>query len=313
MGYTKVFSKPYPAWHDVPTKDTPVTADVMEEYDEAILSIENHLDGSTAVKPVSKDGLMTQSVGVDSNGRLWTEPGGGGGSGNYLAKYGDDSALGAEIAKGPLRISQSYSGKPASLTVGYRVSQTIGENSTSLGYGNLASGACSVAEGNNCGATANLAHAEGSGTLASGIASHAEGGYTQATESYAHAEGNATRATGALSHAQGSNTLASGTASSASGTQTVAGYENQTVVGVANDNQANTLFEVGNGAYNSSTEEYDRSNAFTVDSDGNIEFPGEITAAAISTLSDSDYIYISVSGVIKKISLANLKTVLGIS
>lgn len=80
MSYTPSFSPRYPDWEDRPSENTPADALTFEKYDAAIQNIETFLDGSTALKPVSKTSAMTQQVGVDSNGALYTAPGGGGGS-----------------------------------------------------------------------------------------------------------------------------------------------------------------------------------------------------------------------------------------
>lgn len=80
MGYEKVFEKPYSTgWKDLPDRTTPVTAAIMNDYDEAIEHIENHLNGSSAVFPIQATGGMTQPVGIDENGRLVTMPSSSGG------------------------------------------------------------------------------------------------------------------------------------------------------------------------------------------------------------------------------------------
>ena len=55
------------------------------------------------------------------------------------------------------------------------------------------------------------------------------------------------------------------------GTNLIASTENQLISGVHNDNQSNHAFEIGNGA-----DDRNRSNAFTVDWDGNVEAAGTI-------------------------------------
>ena len=79
MAYSKVFTPTYPdGWEDIPSHDTPVTAGVMDDYDEAIEHIEDFLNGSSAVFPMQVTGGMTQPIGIDENGRLFTYPSGGG-------------------------------------------------------------------------------------------------------------------------------------------------------------------------------------------------------------------------------------------
>ena len=77
---------------------------------------------------------------------------------------------------------------------------------------------------------------------------------------------------GWCSHAEGSWTKAIGDCSHAGGDHTIAGYDNQTAIGKYNDNQENTLFEVGNGSQSS------RSNAFEVHSDGRATVGADPTA-----------------------------------
>ncbi len=65
------------------------------------------------------------------------------------------------------------------------------------------------------------------------------------------------------------------------GERLVAKYNNQTAIGKFNDNQQATAFEIGNG-----TSDTDRSNAFAVDWDGNIECALDTTAASGTTDGD---------------------------
>lgn len=69
-------------------------------------------------------------------------------------------------------------------------------------------------------------------------------------------------AIGQGSHVEGGALKAIGANSHAGGDHTIAGYDNQTVIGQYNENQEDTLFEVGNGKEGSS------SNAFMVYDDG---------------------------------------------
>ena len=127
-----------------------------------------------------------------------------------------------------------------------------------------ASGDDSHAEGGSTTASGDDSHAEGGSTTASGQSSHAEGEHTEASEIGAHAEGSYTKAMGAYSHAEGGSTTASGDYSHAGGVGTIAKNDYQTVIGRYNANK-NSAFIIGNGS--SDTE---RSNALTVDWDGNI-------------------------------------------
>lgn len=100
-------------------------------------------------------------------------------------------------------------------------------------------------EGHNCLAPGLHAHAEGYGAMASGM--------------YSHAEGTNAVAAGAHSHAEGFNTKA------ASGGQHVEGKYN------AIDEYGKYAHIVGNG-----TDESNRSNAYTLDWEGNAEFAGTV-------------------------------------
>lgn len=79
-------------------------------------------------------------------------------------------------------------------------------------------------------------------------------------------------ASGAGATASGYGTSASGARSFTAGLNTVAGYSNQFVIGQNNNNNSNNLFEVGNGSDTSH-----KSNAFTVNKNGNITASGNIT------------------------------------
>lgn len=140
------------------------------------------------------------------------------------------------------------------------------------------------AEGRNTIASGGYAHAEGGYTHAWGGASHAEGYSTLAKNSYAHAEGYKTVARGMDSHAEGFKTMAIGFHSHTQNLGTVADEIAQTAIGKYNiatrsgsgteqdpyvySDAGNYSFIIGNGT-GDATEE--RSNAFTVAWDGNIE------------------------------------------
>ena len=139
---------------------------------------------------------------------------------------------------------------------------------------NTASGDFSHAEGNNTTASGESSHAEGSSTTASGDHSHAEGNNTTASSYVSHAEGENTIASGDGSHAEGRNTIASGVSSHAEGGNTIAGSNYQHVQGRGNieDSAGKYAHIVGNG----STAGSKRSNAHTLDWDGNAWFAGKL-------------------------------------
>ena len=126
---------------------------------------------------------------------------------------------------------------------------------------NIASGDISHAEGFNTKAEEGYAHAEGAYSEASGIASHAEGFSAKARGDYSHAEGDTTISYGNCSHVSGYRTFATEYA------QTVIGRCNKDY-GTAPDSDAGDYaFIIGNGTSYSAA---DRSNALTVDWDGNV-------------------------------------------
>ena len=162
-------------------------------------------------------------------------------------------------------------------------SHAEGNNSTASGKASHAEGSgtaigqYSHAEGFSTVAKVQYTHAEGYETKATKDASHAEGAYTEARGKYSHAEGYRTIADTDYSHAEGWNTQAQGYASHAGGTGTFAGFGNQTAIGQYNDNQTDSLFEIGNGTYTS------HSNAFRVTKDGKA-YDGERCLSDIGTV-----------------------------
>lgn len=117
------------------------------------------------------------------------------------------------------------------------------------------------------------AHAEGNHTTASGSYTHAEGSKTTASGDYAHAEGCITTAEGIASHTEGDRTVAKGRASHAEGYETRVLFQYQHVQGVYNEVDEDNIYAhiVGNG-----TDMYHRSNAHTLDWDGNAWFAGDV-------------------------------------
>ena len=183
-----------------------------------------------------------------------------------------------------------------------------GESSHTEGNFTTASGIYSHAEGNNTKAlgdyshtegsstkaSGTTSHAEGGSTTASGTTSHAEGGYTTASGDYSHAEGNGTTASGKYSHVEGNSTTASGESSHtegsyskassdwshAEGYHTIASSQYQHVQGKFNiEDTANKYAHiVGNGTTN-----IKRSNAHTLDWQGNAWFAGKLSQEGTPT------------------------------
>ena len=158
----------------------------------------------------------------------------------------------------PLATSQGGTGNTTGhIQAGKKAGTTIGHNATAEGYNVTASASYAHAEGNATNATGLDAHAEGNNTTASAPHAHAEGENSIASQQGAHAEGRSTQANNWYAHSEGMNTIA--------------GYMFQHVGGKYNDNKADTLFEIGNG-----TGINDRSNAFEVYSNGDINVNGNI-------------------------------------
>lgn len=169
----------------------------------------------------------------------------------------------------------------------------VGENTVASGYvshaeglGSSATSSHAHAEGFATDASAPSAHSEGYNTTASGEHAHAEGKNTTASGANAHAEGNGARASGGASHAEGSGALASGQNSHAEGQNTRAASMNQHAIGRFNiSDSAGTYAEiVGNG-----TADNARSNARTLDWNGNEELQGELYLGGCTANGETPY------------------------
>lgn len=166
-------------------------------------------------------------------------------------------------------------------------SYTIGENAFAEGHLTKAEGFASHAEGDLTKAEGFASHAEGEGSESQGESSHAEGYGSIAQGDYSHSEGNCTEATGESSHAEGEfstaigqdshaegqSTRALGSASHAEGKDTTANGDNQHVQGKYNIEDSNSKYAhiVGNGTADTS-----RSNAHTIDWNGNGWYQGDV-------------------------------------
>lgn len=139
---------------------------------------------------------------------------------------------------------------------------------------NRASGSYSHAEGFSTAATGTVSHAEGNKTVASGNYSHSEGSETAATGKYSHVEGQHTLASGEASHAEGQYNTAKGAYAHAEGFHTLASSTCQHVQGKYNIEDTSGTYAdiVGNGTSSA------RSNAYTLDWEGNAWYSGRITA-----------------------------------
>jgi hypothetical protein len=130
---------------------------------------------------------------------------------------------------------------------------------------------CVIINSANNTAHGDCSTAEGSGTVASGFHCHAEGSRTEATGDQAHAEGFGTIASGKRSHSEGLNTIAAGNAQHVQGKNNIADVD-------AEGNALSTYAHiVGNGLTPTK-----RSNAHTLDWDGNAWYQGDIYVGGTS-------------------------------
>lgn len=196
-----------------------------------------------------------------------------------------------------------------------RFSHAEGENTTASGVAShveggscIASGDYSHAEGCNHGGVSTKAsgkgsHAEGMGTQALGEGSHAEGRRTTANGTDSHTEGRDTYARGNCSHAEGMECQANGGSAHAEGYKNIAGGDCAHVEGNTNQangssshaegigNYANGAYQHVQGKYSQAADENEyahivgngtsntaRSNAHTLDWNGNAEYQGDVIA-----------------------------------
>ena len=126
------------------------------------------------------------------------------------------------------------------------------------------------AAGMGCDAQGEYSHAEGQNTRAYNACSHAEGAFTKTFGHSSHAEGNLTETSGFCSHAEGYCTKAVGQSQHVQG-------EYNIIESAANANaRAKYAHIVGNG-----TGEANRSNAYTLDWDGNGWFAGTVEGTGL--------------------------------
>lgn len=157
-------------------------------------------------------------------------------------------------------------------------SSEVGDYSHAEGYNTTASGYGSHAEVEFTTSSGDNSHAEGYNTTASGHSSHTEGNNTTASGYCSHAEGDGTTASGTYSHAEGVETTASGTHSHAEGFSTKASGNYSHVQGKYNIDDSDGKYAniVGNG-----TSDTERSNAHTLDWEGNAWYAGTVEGTAM--------------------------------
>lgn len=249
-----------------------ITADNIENFlGDALLKTEQSL--TDAEKDQVRDNLgfigKTATVGetVTVDGKTYTvEP-----NAEIFGDYDTNKAIGSwSIAEGSENVA-------------------VGRASHVEGAMNKAIGTGTHVEGVQCKATGYWSHAEGERTIVSSYASHAEGSYTNLPDgsvSYgtasgyaSHVEGGGCHATGSCSHAQGLGTRANGFYSDASGAFTVASGQAQSAIGRCNieDTENKYIQIAGNGSWDQGKKNPTRSNAYTLDWNGNGWFAGNLS------------------------------------
>ena len=175
--YTPVLSKQYPeGFVNAPPKSTPITAEILNNHEDAIAAIEEFLK---ALPDIDLENLtISNSI--------------------SLGRKADTDIGEKSIAEGDDVTANKY----CAHAEGYETTAS-GAASHAEGYNTTASGSYSHAEGRGTKASLIEAHAEGYYTTASGADSHAEGERTLASGSTSHAEGYKTIASGDYSHVQG--------------------------------------------------------------------------------------------------------------
>lgn len=205
------------------------------------------------------------------------------------------------VASGPNSHAQGRMSKASgagSHAEGYEAEASGDYGSHAEGHKTKASGIYgSHAEGQSTIASGASSHAEGYRSNASKLAAHAEGSETVADGEYgAHAEGYKTKATGNAAHAEGQFCEATNSAAHAEGYKTEAASRFQHVQGKWNEVDTSNKYAhiVGNG-----TAEDDRSNAHTLDWNGNAWFAGTVkdhTGRALVARSASGVVAVSDGG-----------------
>lgn len=149
-----------------------------------------------------------------------------------------------------------------------RKAKSIGNYAISIGYNNNVTGDNGIAIGVNSTASSGNSVTIGSGNVSNGWGGIALGGGTASNGNY--------------SLASGSNTIADGDYSISGGFMTQAVNPFQTVIGSLNivDETGENLITVGNG--DASSDAIERSNAFTLDKNGNAWFSGNVYVGSTS-------------------------------
>lgn len=296
--YTPSYMKPYTeGFVNAPPYDTPITAEVLNAIDNAISAIEQYLRNNPIPTADESSGSGTdvnlENLVVTKSFTLGTRAEGD--VGNYSVALGsnnvassycavaigeqckattyDDVALGEECeASGGASLAAGYRSKAKALAAIALGASSIAEQyyAVAIGYGCKASGSnVSVAIGNQCEASGYGAVSIGQYNKSTGSGSFAEGKNTESAGEAAHTEGYYAKANANYSHAEGNNTIASGQSQHVEGKYNIEDTENKYV------------HIVGNGGYNTETSQYERSNAHTLDWEGNAWYAGTVESKDI--------------------------------
>lgn len=260
-------------------------------------------DGTWQNETDTLTGLTDTNISSPTDGQVlkydnatgkWVNGNGGGGGSSTLAGLSDvdlstptdqqpltyDNASGKWVNGGTIPTANGGTGNADGyVRAGQKAGTTMGSKATAEGHDTTASGTYAHAEGETTEASGLYgAHAEGFTTTASGLYSHAEGRDNTASGAASHAEGYDNAASGGAAHVEGTSNQATANYTHVGGKYNSAGYECQTVIGKYNKNEADSLFEVGNGTSGA------RSNAVAVKDDGRIQKGASDAFAAASNL-----------------------------
>lgn len=221
----------------------------------------SHAEGNGTVangECAHAEGMSTKAIGDKSHAEGW---------------YSESAGIMSHAEGYSTKASASYAHSE-----GYQ-SEATSSAAHAEGHDTEASGQGSHSEGGRTKATNIAAHAEGYESEATGQATHAEGYITKATGEISHSEGRETEASGEAAHAEGMGSIASGQGAHAEGLGTIAAGYGQHTEGRFNieDSSDTYLHITGNGVSGSN-----RSNAYTLDKNGNAWYSGEVYTGSTS-------------------------------
>ena len=191
-----------------------------------------------------------------------------------------NSAAATAFAEAQSKVSSENPQFTGKLSLNRKANSLEGQYSSTLGYNNTVQGQWSYAEGLNNTVYGSYSHAEGNNNTVShdAYAAHAEGRSNTVSGYVNHAEGQHNTISGTSSHVEGEYNTVSGNLVHASGYYLVATGEYSCVHGKCNvEDTANKYAHiVGNGA-----DSNNRSNAHTLDWEGNAWYAGSVEGTAI--------------------------------